>query len=293
MKAQALIDEINALLAKILARWGDAMPGMEAELYDNVLRIAGGFEAKNGAFRANTQNLRLLRTVQRDLEKALAQTDYPAQVGRLLADYGTSAAFMDEYFSAFVKNFDSVQSVLGLVRETSTRAALQSLQGAGINSQILAPIEAIIRDNVTVGGSYADFRKQLRGFINSTPTVPSRLNAYTSQITVDGLNQYGRAYMETVATETGLEFYLYEGGTKETSRAFCVQRANKYFHKKEVEAWARLAWAGKIPATTAKTIFVYAGGYHCHHYLIPVAVEAVPKATVARAIAEGFYKIGI
>lgn len=289
MKPQTLVDELNALIAQALARWGKAVPGIEADLYERVLQMAGQFEAKDGAIRPSTQNLRLLRSVRNDLDALLNQTDYPAQVGKLLADFSTSAQFMGEYFSSFVKNFNSTQTVLGLVKETSISATVNSLQGAGISQQLLTPIEAILRDNITVGGKLADFRKQLRGFIQGTPTVPSRLNSYVGQITTDALNQYGRAYLETVTNEVGLQFCLYEGGTKTTSRQFCRDRAGHFFHRKEVEAWAGLNWSGKIPGTNAATIFVYCGGYHCYHFLIPVAVEAVPAAVVARAKAAGHY----
>jgi hypothetical protein len=97
-----------------------------------------------------------------------------------------------------------------------------------------------------------------------------------STIVDTGLSVIGRERINDFAQGLGLEWYRYIGGTIGTSRAFCVERDGGYFHQSEVEDWADEDWDGKIPDTTAETIFSYCGGYNCRHELIPVPEDSVP-----------------
>jgi hypothetical protein len=93
-----------------------------------------------------------------------------------------------------------------------------------------------------------------------------------------------------MTADLGLEFYSYSGGLMDTSRDFCIARAGKVFHRKEVESWAGQSWAGKMRGTTESSIFIYCGGYGCTHSLVPIAKSAVPKVVLSEAKANGYIK---
>jgi hypothetical protein len=95
---------------------------------------------------------------------------------------------------------------------------------------------------------------------------------------------------EAVSIPAGLQFVVYSGGLIKDSREFCVERAGNYYHKREVELWAKEEWQGKRPDTTESTIFIYAGGFRCQHMIIYVSEFSVPNDVIERAKLAGYYE---
>ena len=164
------------------------------------------------------------------------------------------------------------------------------LANEGLELSLKKPIIDILNQNINTKASYVDLVQQMRTFILGDANTGPTLARYAKQITNDALFNYSRAYQEAISVGVGLEFVKYSGGTQDDSRDFCVQRANKYFHKKEVEKWASQDWTGKRKGTTSSTIFIYAGGYNCSHQIIYVSEATVPKSVLQRAKQEGYTK---
>jgi hypothetical protein len=141
----------------------------------------------------------------------------------------------------------------------------------------------LLKANVSVGGTFQDFERQLKDQLG----VYER---YAHNVVTDGLNQFNAQTIQQFNVAAGLEFYRYSSGTQDTSRQFCLSRVGKYYHRKEVEAWASQNWDGKRTGTTSNNIFTFRGGYNCRHQLIPVHVSAVPAEVVQRNIESGNYK---
>lgn len=97
----------------------------------------------------------------------------------------------------------------------------------------------------------------------------------------------------------GFEWYVLRGGLIDSTRDFCRERNDKYFHYKEIMDLANEDWEGKHPRTTEKTIFKYAGGYcnagdidqTCHHTFMPTSIALVPKYVLYRNIEKGYLKL--
>ncbi len=114
------------------------------------------------------------------------------------------------------------------------------------------------------------------------------------QIATDSLNQYSANYIKTVSDDLGLKWYKYQGGRKTSSRCFCLERVDKYFHVSEVEHWGETPslWnscktklhkgGGMIAGTNKTTIFTYRGGWQCNHQIMPVSEKIVPKKDLDR-----------
>ena len=164
------------------------------------------------------------------------------------------------------------------------------LANDGLETVLKAPIRNILNQNINTGASYNDLLKQLRTFIIGDDKLDGKLKSYSGQIVTDSLFNFSRAFQEAVSAKTGLQFILYSGHAIKDSRDFCLARKGKYFHKREVEQWARLSWAGKRQGTTSSTIFIYAGGYRCTDMIIYVSELIVPKDVIDRAKAAGYYE---
>jgi hypothetical protein len=119
----------------------------------------------------------------------------------------------------------------------------------------------------------------LRKFIEGTDTEKAFLNRYIKQVTNDSVMTFNAEYIQTIAEDLDVEYYLYQGTLIEDSRPFCVSRAGRYFTTEQVRDWGDLGkWDGKNTNTNRTTIFIYRGGYNCRHQLWPVAKEQYEAA---------------
>ena len=238
-------------------------------------------------------NLRTLRTVRGDISKMIITPQYKKDLSRFLGGFNELKGINDTYYKAIASGaLNANKEVFNVVKNLSIDATKNSLLEAGINNEIISPVEKILTQNITSGGSFQNLTENLRGQILGSPEKLGTLERYTKQITTDSLNQFNANYNGTVAQDLGLEFYYYSGSIKDTSRQYCIDRVTegRYFHKKEVEQTSTEQWSGKIPGTNPSNILIYRGGYNCRHQWLAVSSLSTPKSVRDRAEQKGFYK---
>jgi hypothetical protein len=244
---------------------------------------------KDGYIIQNAENRAIIREANRVFARAIEGGQYVEG----LRNFTVTFAVLDDVNEAYFKSFDRFsvnrQFMKALQKET-IKEIETTLLNEGLASQIKLPLSRILDQNVNSGGSFAGMLDQVKDFIKGSPEVDGRLLRHAKTITKDTLFNYSRAYQQAVASDLGLEFYMYVGGIMDTTRHFCSERAGKFFHHKEIEQWAKEDWKGKRSDTTESSIFVYAGGHNCLHSIIPVAVQVVPVEVIERAIKAGLYK---
>ena len=241
----------------------------------------------------NRNNLRTLRTVRGEISKMIITPQYKKDLSAFLGGFNELKGINDTYYKAIASGvLNENKEIFSVVKELSIDATKNSLLEAGINNEIIAPVERILTQNITTGGSLQDLSEVLRSQILGNKDNLGALERYTKQITTDSLNQFNANYNATVSADLGLEFYYYAGSIKDTSRKYCVDRVNegRYFHKKEVEQTSTEQWGGKIPGTNASNIIIYRGGYNCRHQWLAVSSFSTPKSVRDRAEQKGFYK---
>jgi hypothetical protein len=106
----------------------------------------------------------------------------------------------------------------------------------------------------------------------------NKTEAQLATLVDTGLSIVGRERISDAADELGLTWYRYIGGVINTTREFCNERNNEYYHQDEIEDWADEDWDGKIEGTDSETIFSFCGGWNCRHELIPVLDSEVPDS---------------
>jgi hypothetical protein len=90
---------------------------------------------------------------------------------------------------------------------------------------------------------------------------------------------FNAEYIQTIADDLDVEYYLYQGTIIADTRPFCEARSGRFFTKEEVQKWPNLkGWQGRMAGTNSSTIFIYRGGYNCRHQLWPVAKEQYDAA---------------
>jgi hypothetical protein len=245
---------------------------------------------KEGYILQNAENRAIIREANRAFAKSIEQSGYVDGLNKFTVTFQVLDDLNGQYFSDF-SGFNPNRTFMKALQKQAISDIESLLLNEGLEAQIKLPLSQMLSQNVNTGGSFQGMYKQIQDFIKGTESEDGKLLRYSKQITKDVLFNYSRSYQQSVASDLGLEFYFYVGGTIKHTRDFCRERVGQFFHHKEAEQWAELDWVGKNPNTTKSSIFVYCGGYNCLHQILPVSVAVVPKEDIDRAVREGYYKV--
>lgn len=280
-----LAEKIEALIVAANEKFAKAMAGVEAKLYNDlvaILRMVG--LDPDGYIKQDAGNRAILRAAQGQFDKSIQNSVYQYSVEKHLSAINEIDELNQTYFQglsvAFKPNKIFIRSLQNSAVETVNNYLLQD----GLASQVKLPLNNILNQNFNTGGSFSGMLNQLRIFIKGEPDLDGRLVSYSRGILRDALFQYSRAYQQSVTADLKLSWYSYSGGVMDKTRPFCAERTGKFFHQKEVEAWAKLDWAGKNNQTTKSSIFVLCGGWNCGHSIIPVSEVVVPESDKERIL---------
>lgn len=257
-----------------------------AALIDQLIRLTGGLTVRSNGKIANTvENLKKLREIRRLFNNVVNNPQYAKQIENIKPIFDKLSTRITAYFAKtfdLAKDYDS-KAVFKFLKEDAIEQTVSLLTNRGLGAVFSKPIENVLKQNISGGGTIDQLTEQLKSELGKAgATNQVFLERYLGQIAGDSVNEFSRNYINTFAEDLGLEWYLYEGKAISSSRSFCEDRANRYYHRSEVESWADLKWQGKIPQTNSVTIFSFVGGYNCRHYLIPVPESVVPEAVLAR-----------
>lgn len=291
MTPDQLSARVETIVSKAETALGSQVNKTNQALFEQMQILLNRLDLNpDGTIKQNQANRAILAKSEEYFNKAFNQSGYYESLNALPNTIGNITGVNSMYFGAVVEGFtiDS-QYIKSLQKQTITQ--LESLlANEGIDVIMKNPLTDILNQNINSGASITDLTAQLREFILGSDQLEATLLKHAKQITNDTLFNYNRALQEAISQKAGLQFYVYSGGIMDDSREFCVVRAGKYFHKKEVEAWGSLTWTGKRKGTNSSTIFVYAGGYFCKHLLVAVSEATVPKNVIERAKSLGYYK---
>jgi DNA polymerase III delta prime subunit len=261
---------------------------IEEKTLAQLFEVLGEFDSASGGLKASEANLQKLERLKSRIRGGFLNDKYRAAVSDFIARMESSNQPIIRYAQGIRSTFQPTDR-MKVIQQAARQRTLQSLTGQGIRQEVIRPIEDLLSTNIGSGGSKEELRERMVFQVRGSDENLGEIERYSKQITQDAMNQYQRQYLQGASEELGLEFYLYEGTTKTTSRPFCVERSGRYYHIEEIKQWPQSQWDGKIPRTSASTILTYLGGYNCRHIAIPVAASAVPKEVRDRAKEKGYY----
>lgn len=297
---EPLITDILAEIDAAVVAFQETVPGVQSAIFEELQPIIKQLQLKNGRILNNVSNLKLIGQLQNKLERLIITTEYKAAVSSFLDTFKKVADLNHAYFKQFNAKFTPAET-LPILRELSIESTITDLLGQGMFAGVVAPIQDILRQNTTVGGSYADFQEQLRKFILSEDNQEGVLERHTKQITTDALNQYQAQYHEAIAQDLNFSWGQYIGSLLTTSRELCEHLVEKrWIHKTELPAiisgdidgeQVKLSKTtglplGMIPGTTPDNFKVLRGGYNCGHQFFYGPDSIVPEKVKA-AFAKG------
>lgn len=285
MLPDELARQIEEIILAADARFATSMGRVQNNLYESLLTIIKNLEVdQDGYILQNGANRKLLGDAEAKIYEIFNSTPYQNAVTNYVFTIPGIDKLNQEYFMTMPR-FKENKLFLKSLQSQTIKTIEQYILQDGLQSQVIDPLVQIMNQNVNTGGRFSGFLEQVQNYIKGSPKVEGRALRYSRNFLKDSLFQYSRSYQESVTRDLDLNWYLYSGGLIDTSRPFCIERAGKYFQRKEIESWASESWAGKHQQTTESSIFIFCGGYSCSHSLIPVHESIVPEDDLVRHVA--------
>jgi hypothetical protein len=263
---EQLIKQIQELQMAIESRMDEALPRVFAKLSDQVIDLASNLSLDP---KDRAKSLKELIKLKKDIaDTIITNAPYQLQVAEVIKGFELLSELSNEYITIAIGDFSEKKALYKAILETNIATTKDALLGAGIRENFGTAIQEVLKDNIAGIGSRSQLNKTLRKFIEGTEQEAPFLNRYIKQTTNDAVMTFNAEYIQTIADDLDVEYYLYAGTLIADSRPFCQARAGRYFTTDQVKAWPNLkGWNGRMAGTNSSTIFIYRGGYNCRHQL--------------------------
>lgn len=287
MTAKQFIKLLDPVVKAAMRTFDAATKSSQEILYAEILKALSNLTTDvAGNILPTAENMRIMiSAIQAAVARSFSSPSYAAALREYVKFYDEAVKISNAYFSVALDAFNPLDARLLAQKEAAIVQTIQRLAGAGVQGRVTDALTGMLQASVTSGGGYDVMAQMIRDAVVGDGGI---LERHVKTAAHDAIMEFNRSYTATVASSYNMTFYLYDGGKQDTTRDFCDKRRGRYFHKKEIEGWASLSWAGKNPATTATSIFVYCGGYNCNHRLVPVDSAVVPREYVERAKSKNY-----
>jgi hypothetical protein len=281
MTPNQLSQELDDLILAAISSYEKSIISVQNKLYDSVLLRLKDLELSEGYIKQNAYNRKIIREVQAEFDNVIQNSKYIPATRNYLLVIPKINSLTTEYFQTISESFQPNKQFLKSLQGQTIKNINDLILNDGLQANVKIPLNQILEQNVSSGGSYTGMVKQVQDYIKGGEHE-GQLLKYVKTYTTDALFSYSRSYMEAVTADLKLDWYLYSGGIIDTTREFCEHRTGNYYHRREIESWADLEWKGKRPGTTKSSIFIFLAGWNCRHELIPVSTLIVPKDDLER-----------
>lgn len=263
------------------------MTDLQKRVSERLAETLSELEMSSGRFVASEANINRLVSIVSEMERAFPDPQWQKAVAQYLKTYDV----LDAAVIGYVGEFGLIDAAIttALRKQFKLLAADYLLNAQSFQLTLGNTIAQEVAASIANGGSYRELISSVNTIIQGSPDKDGALVGDGTTAVNDMVSIYERTATQIASDAVGAEFYWYQGRPIDSTRPFCRSRANKYYHKKEVESWGNLEpWQGQIPGTNSRTIFSLLGGYNCRHALVPVARRDVPAEDLARMKSKGY-----
>lgn len=237
------------------------------------------FSTEGGAILQTAENLGLaanLRDIFNTFFKDQIYTDAKGIVTSILeladttADYyeavGFDRAETDKYFKealAFLRERLGVDEKGKILKDGALYEVLKS--ETVVQSLKNTAIQAVVN-----GISLKSYSKDLR---NIATGENGEMFKYFRGISFDYFNQASEIVNSRIADGLGLEWFIYQGSIKDTTRPFCSKRASRVFSVKEAQQWKFDRDLTAVKDRNTYNPMLQRGGFNCRHFIKYISKE--------------------
>lgn len=289
--------DLEALIKQLMETANSAVSGFDAglqpvqrQIYNDIEMLVKNMDLKNGQIQNTVKNLKTIGQIKMKLQTAIRSAGYLKNVKTYINQFDAISKVQNEYFSQLSEQ-KGPSELLKTIKDQSIQSTVESLTEAGVNANVGKGVQDILKRNITGGGNYNDLLDQMRTYLLDDRQGLGALAKYTKQITTDSINQFSAQYTQAVTEDLGLNWFMYTGSNKDTTRELCAALTKKkWIHRSELSEICRGyvdgkrvtinprtgLWYGAIPGTNEFNFQVNRGGYGCDHQLVPVSATVVP-----------------
>jgi hypothetical protein len=284
MTPKSLADKIEGLIISTNDTFATRIIGVQNRLYNDLVLVLKNIEVDGeGYILQSAANRKILSEAIFKIDESFTEgTPYVNAIQKHLEIIPDLNSLNNSYFETISSGFTPNKNFIKSLQRQTISTLENTLLNDGLQAQVKSPLVDILNRNINTGGSFNGFLKEVQNFVKGNEKVEGKILSYSKTYVRDALFTYARSYQQSITSDLGLEWYLYAGGLMDTSREFCIERSERYFHEQEIKSWASLSWQGKKQGTTESSIFVFCGGWQCNHQLIPVHISAVPQDDLDR-----------
>lgn len=163
-----------------------------------------------------------------------------------------------KYFSIFKPS----KAIRSSVNKTGNAALKTLLVSIFTQSNVQVEIETTIARAVMGGAKEKEAISALKDVITGKEKAGGLTQQYHYQRGQDALRAHGSLLDNKFSQALDLNYAIYTGSEKKTTRAFCEQRVGNVYTREEIESWEDLDWSGK---KTGHNIILDRGGWNCGH----------------------------
>lgn len=229
MSPDEFYSRLQSRIDQAVEKFSEGVEASQNFIYGRINAIIKGLELNGGRIRQNRDNRALLRKVSREVNRIIFSPAFQKKTDELITDFERLAGISQRFYKvsdqAFISDLEklAIDNVVALLDD-------------GIKTELQGPIKNILNSNISTGGNFVDLQDQLSTEIRGNSQRLGSMERYTKLFTNDSLSDFSASYNEAIANKLGLEFYKYIGPKADNTRAFCLTRAGKFYHKREVEA---------------------------------------------------------
>lgn len=170
----------------------------------------------------------------------------------------------DQFNSGIERNVrENLSAKYGLNGSQVVRNGLMSGIGAAVSQASTEAVKRAALSGISQGLSFKDFKNTLRDVIDGQGGGLGVVENHLYTAAYDTFQQYDREAQRQFAKELSLNYAIYSGDIRDTSRDWCQTWVGKVLSRGEIEQWKGKDWAGKNK--NGYDPFTDCGGYNCTH----------------------------
>lgn len=267
----------------------------QKKIYDEVIVLAKDLETDvHGKVKQSIANLKRLTQIKAKLAALSKDKEWVAGITHFAQYFGHLQKMQNEYYSQHFTESTigmNAQKKNQLMREMAVQNTMEALMGDGLKANVTDKLNDILLRAVTSGAKFADLQDELRAHLMGENGGKGAFARYATTYATTALSQFAGQTNKLMTDDLGLEWFMYTGSNKETTREFCEHlTAKKYIHKSEIPTiltgkiddyqcaiYEKTGLPlGMIAGTTPENFQCNCGGWNCRHQLVPVHELAVP-----------------
>lgn len=281
-----ILSEIN----KASTGFGGSLNAIEQKMFSEVISLTKELETSNGKIKNSNENFKIILSIRKKLDDViLNDSGYVDDMQKLTKSYDTILNAQMDYFYTLSNKVNKER--FETVKKIAMLNTVDALTGAGLQANVTNQINEMLLQSVASGTTYKDMTERMREFLTQTENGDGALTRYARTYAETAVNQYAGQNIKLLTDDLGLEWYMYVGSEKTTTRQFCsLMLDKKYIHKSEIrtvlsgnidghrcELYDKTGLPkGMIEGTTPENFPVLCGGWNCGHKMIPISDAIVP-----------------